>query len=98
MKHKPTTARIVESDAYTKREREEIARNIIAFAEHAFVETAVNHFGVMVVKRRRMTIDELKWLAVIHDDVLGKINHKEINHATNQSQGDKNAMVISRPQ
>lgn len=98
MKHKPTTARIVNSAAYTKREREQIARNIIEFAENAFVETAVNHFGVMVVKRRRMTIDELKWLAVIHDDVLGKINHKQINNATNQSQGDKNAMVISRPQ
>jgi len=74
-KNKFSTAHRVVSDVYTRAEREQIARNIIEFCEHAWCETAVVHFGVMEIKRQRLTIEQMRWLGVIHDDVLGKIEH-----------------------
>lgn len=75
-KHKFSSAHVVHSDAYTREEREQIARNIIKFAERSQCETAIDHDGVMVIKRSRLTLTQLKWLGVIHDDVLCKIEHK----------------------
>lgn len=71
-----STAHRVVSDAYTRAEREEIARNIIEYCESAWCETAVVQFGHMVIKRERLTITQMRWLGAIHDDVLGRIDHK----------------------
>lgn len=70
-----STATRVHSDAYSREEREEIARNIITFIEHAWCETAVDRYGVVEIKRERLTFEQIKWLGVVHDDVLCRIEH-----------------------
>jgi hypothetical protein len=62
-------------DAYSKEERNEIAANIIRFIESGWNESFVESFGVIERKRSRLTFEQIKWLGVIHDDVLGRIEH-----------------------